>query len=64
MVDITPELVNEVLGTNVNSVIYGLKYQLPVIGKYSTADDKGVVVNISSVVATFVRKNFSVGNSL
>jgi NAD(P)-dependent dehydrogenase (short-subunit alcohol dehydrogenase family) len=46
LVDITPEVVNEVLGTNVNSVIYGLKYQLPVIGKYSTADDKGVVVNM------------------
>jgi len=64
LVDITPELVNEVLGTNINSVIYGLKYQLPAIGKYSTADDKGVVINVSSVLASWVRKGLSTGNSL
>ena len=64
IVDVTPDAVNDVLGTNINSIIYGMKYQFPAIGKYSTAEDKGVVINISSVVSTYVRKTFSTGNSV
>jgi len=59
LVDMTPELINEVYGTNVNSVLYGLKYQLPAIGKHSSAEDKGVIINVSSVLSTFVRRGSS-----
>jgi len=64
LADVTPDAVSEVFGTNINSIVYGLKYQLPAIGKYSTDEDKGVVVNVSSVLSTLVRKNLSVGMSL
>jgi NAD(P)-dependent dehydrogenase (short-subunit alcohol dehydrogenase family) len=64
LVDVTPQDVNEVVGTNINSIIYGLKYQLPAIGKYSTAEVKGVIINVSSLVSSWVRRSFSHGNSL
>jgi len=64
LIDVTPQDVSEVLGTNINSIVYGLKYQIPAIGKYSTPQDKGVIINLSSAVSNWVRKNFSQGNSL
>jgi NAD(P)-dependent dehydrogenase (short-subunit alcohol dehydrogenase family) len=43
------------LDTNVKSIIYALKYQLPAIGKSSNKDDWGVIINNSSVVSTRVK---------
>jgi len=56
LVDVTPDQVSDVFGTNVNSIIYGLKYQLPAIGKSSTAKDQGVIINVSSFLSTTVRR--------
>jgi len=59
LVDVTPDQVSELFGTNVNSIIYGLKYQLPAIGKNSSANDQGVIVNVSSFLSTTVRRSSS-----
>jgi len=56
LVDVTPDQISELFGTNVNSIIYGLKYQLPAIGKSSTAQDQGVIINVSSFLSTTVRR--------
>jgi len=56
--------VDEVINTNIKGLIYGMKYQIPAIGKYSSVEDRGVIVNISSTVSTLVSKALSGGLSV
>jgi NAD(P)-dependent dehydrogenase (short-subunit alcohol dehydrogenase family) len=51
MQKITAEQVDALLDTNVKSIVYGLKYQLPAIGKSASKDIWGVIVNNSSSIS-------------
>ncbi len=55
VVDATNSIVDTLLDTNIKSVIYGTKYQLPAIGKSSTKQNQGSIINISSVLSKFIR---------
>ena len=48
LADVTSKQVDDMVDVNVKGVIYGLKHQLPAIGKYSSADSWGSVINIST----------------
>jgi len=62
--DLSGTQVDELINTNIKSIIYGMKYQLPAIGKYSSEEKKGVIVNVSSTVSTLVSKQMSNGLSI
>ena len=54
----TAQQVDSLLDTNVKSIIYGLKHQLPAIAKSASKDSWGVIVNNSSSISTSVRSGF------
>ena len=51
-IETTPgNVVDDVLDINVKSVLFGLKHQLPAIGRFSSEDDWGRIINVSSAAA-------------
>lgn len=55
---ITGDAVDAMLAANVKSVIFGLKHQLPALGKSASNDSWGVVINNSSNASTQVKSGF------
>lgn len=52
---ITEADVNKMLDSNLKSVIYGLKYQLPAMAKSASKDNWAVIINNSSVLSTRIK---------
>jgi NAD(P)-dependent dehydrogenase (short-subunit alcohol dehydrogenase family) len=55
---ITSEQVDSLLDTNVKSIVYGLKYQLPALGKSASKEQWGVIVNNSSAISTLSKQGW------
>lgn len=51
------------MDVNINGVIWGLKHQLPAIGKHTTKEDPGCIINISSTAA-ITESKLSIGSGL
>jgi NAD(P)-dependent dehydrogenase (short-subunit alcohol dehydrogenase family) len=62
--ELTSEKIDEMVSTNIKGIIYGMKYQLPAIGKYSTKESPGNIINISSTLSTLVSPKASIGWSV
>jgi len=58
LADVAAAEVDLLLDSNVKSVIFGLKHQLPAIGKSASKDNWGVILNNSSAVSTRVKDGF------
>jgi NADP-dependent 3-hydroxy acid dehydrogenase YdfG len=60
----TSAQIDAMVNTNIKGIIYGMKYQLPAIGKYSTKESLGNIINISGTMSTIVSPRISVGWSV
>ena len=58
LLQVTSEQVDGVFDSNVKSIIYGLKHQLPAIAKSASKDNWGVVVNNSSAISQKVKQGY------
>jgi len=63
IIELQADEIDEQINTNIKGVLFGMKYEIPAIGQYSTPDNEGVIINISSVRSTLVSKN-AVSNSV
>ena len=44
----TGEQIDDIIDINVKSTLYGMKHQIPTIGRFTSADDWGRIINMSS----------------